>query len=323
MNWDYKKAGVSIEGGDAWVDVVKGLLKKRPSDPNQVGGVGGFSGLYRIGGGQCLAACCDGVGTKLEVAKLAGSYRGLGQDLVAMNVNDLITCGARPLFFLDYIACGGLDTPLFSEIIEGVLDACEESGCALLGGETAEMPGVYPPSGFDLAGFSVGIVDENKIIDGKSIAAGDLILALPSSGIHSNGFSLVRRVLLDDGLKLPIDASCPGLEEPLGSALLRPTRLYVRQAMAALSACPIHGMVHEEGTECPACKKEKAPRYKNPNDHQKDMLDAIDGLEDKVIKLLIEGKHDKNKRRHDHAANSLEEGFMWLRKAVMKNDDEV
>ena len=247
MNWDYKKAGVSIEGGDAWVDVVKGLLKKRPSDPNQVGGVGGFSGLYRIGGGQCLAACCDGVGTKLEVAKLAGSYRGLGQDLVAMNVNDLITCGARPLFFLDYIACGGLDTSLFSEIIEGVLDACEESGCALLGGETAEMPGVYPPSGFDLAGFSVGIVDENKIIDGKSIAAGDLILALPSSGIHSNGFSLVRRVLLDDGLKLPIDASCPGLEEPLGSALLRPTRLYVRQAMAALSACPIHGMAHITG----------------------------------------------------------------------------
>lgn len=235
MNWDYKKAGVSIEDGDAWVGIVGGLLKKRPPNKNQVGGVGGFSGLYRIGGGQCLAACCDGVGTKLEVAKISGLYRGLGQDLVAMNVNDLITCGAKPLFFLDYIACGALDTAIFSEIIEGVLDACEESGCALLGGETAEMPGVYPPEGFDLAGFSVGMVQEDKIIDGKTVAAGDIVVALSSSGVHSNGFSLVRRALGEDGLKRSAEA------------LMRPTRLYVRQALAALAACPIHGMAHITG----------------------------------------------------------------------------
>ena len=155
----YEKSGVSISGGDAWVETIKGLLAKRPKDKNCVGGVGGFAGLYRIGGGQCLAACCDGVGTKLELAKATGLYKGLGQDLVAMNVNDLVTVGARPLFFLDYAACGKLNESILKEIVQGVIDACGESLCTLLGGETAEMPGVYDSDGFDLAGFSVGIVE--------------------------------------------------------------------------------------------------------------------------------------------------------------------
>jgi len=243
----YEKSGVSIAGGDAWVETIKELLASRKKDPNAVGGVGGFSGLYRIGGRQCIAACCDGVGTKLEVAKLAGMYRGLGQDLVGMNVNDLVTGGARPLFFLDYAACGRLDVPVLKEIVEGIIDACEESLCALLGGETAEMPGVYGPDGFDLAGFAVGIVDEDKIIDGSAIREGDLIVGLPSSGVHSNGFSLVRKALLEDGLNLDIKSTPAGWDEDLATALLKPTRLYVKAALAAIKTGKVHGMAHITG----------------------------------------------------------------------------
>lgn len=243
----YEKSGVSIAKGDAWVETIKGLLASREKDPNAIGGIGGFSGLYRIGGGQCLAACCDGVGTKLEVARLAGKYRGLGQDLVAMSVNDLVTGGAKPLFFLDYAACGSLDVAVLEEIVTGIIDACEESLCALLGGETAEMPGVYGPDGFDLAGFAVGIVDEDKIIDGKKIEEGDIIIGLPSSGVHSNGYSLARRALLEGGLKLDINDTPPELGETLAEALLRPTRLYVRAALAAVKTGKIHGMAHITG----------------------------------------------------------------------------
>lgn len=243
----YENAGVSISKGDAWVETIKGLLATRKKDPNAIGGIGGFSGLYRIGGGQCLAACCDGVGTKLEVARLAGKYRGLGQDLVAMNVNDLVTGGARPLFFLDYAACGRLDAAVLGEIVAGIIDACEESLCVLLGGETAEMPGVYGPDGFDLAGFSVGIVNEDEFIDGSKIEEGDVIVGLPSSGVHSNGYSLVRRALLEDGLKLDINDTPAGWDEPLADALLRPTRLYVKAALAAVKTGKIHGMAHITG----------------------------------------------------------------------------
>lgn len=244
-NLSYEKSGVSISGGDAWVEVIKGLLAKRPKDPNSVGGVGGFAGLYSIGNGQCIAACCDGVGTKLELAKATGIYRGLGQDLVAMNVNDLVTGGARPLFFLDYAAVGKLDIPVLTEIVEGVIDACEESLCALLGGETAEMPGVYGADGFDLAGFSVGIVDEDKIIDGSKIKEGDIIVGLASSGVHSNGYSLVRSAL--DTLKINLDSTPDGWDEKLGNAVMRPTKLYVKPALAAVKTGKIHGMAHITG----------------------------------------------------------------------------
>lgn len=243
----YEKSGVSISGGDAWVETIKKLLAKHPKDANCVGGVGGFAGLYRIGGGQCLAACCDGVGTKLELAKEAGIYRGLGQDLVGMNVNDLVTVGARPLFFLDYAACGKLDEKLLADVVEGVIDACDESLCALLGGETAEMPGVYGADGFDLAGFSVGIVDEDRIIDGSTISEGDLLLGLPSSGVHSNGFSLVRSALGPDGLNADIAKTPDGWNETIAEAALRPTRLYVKAALAAIRTGTVRGMAHITG----------------------------------------------------------------------------
>ena len=243
----YEKSGVSISGGDAWVETIKGLLARHPKDKNCVGGVGGFAGLYRIGGGQCLAACCDGVGTKLELAKATGLYKGLGQDLVAMNVNDLVTVGARPLFFLDYAACGKLDEKILGEIVEGVIDACGESLCALLGGETAEMPGVYGTDGFDLAGFSVGIVDEDKIIDGGDIHEGDLLVGLPSSGVHSNGYSLVRSALGKDGLDIPLDSVPAGWKENVAAAAMRPTRLYVKAALAAVKTGIVRGMAHVTG----------------------------------------------------------------------------
>lgn len=243
----YEKSGVSISSGDAWVEVIKELLKKRPKDSNSVGGVGGFAGLYRIGGGQCIAACCDGVGTKLELAKKTGIYRELGQDLVAMNVNDLVTIGAKPLFFLDYIACGKLNVEILKEIVEGVLDACEESMCALLGGETAEMPGVYGPKGFDLAGFSVGIVDEDKIIDGKKIKKDDIILGLSSSGAHSNGYSLVRSALGKDGLNIDLKSTPKGWKETVEDAAMRPTKLYVKAAIDAVKTDKIKGMAHITG----------------------------------------------------------------------------
>lgn len=244
---NYENSGVSIAGGDAWVETIKGLLSKQPADKNCVGGVGGFAGLYRIGGGQCLAGCCDGVGTKLELAKATGIYKGLGQDLVAMNVNDLVTVGARPLFFLDYAACGKLDEKILSQIVEGVIEACDESLCALLGGETAEMPGVYGADGFDLAGFSVGIVDEDKIINGSNINEGDLLVGLPSSGVHSNGFSLVRKALGSDGLDVDLSSVPEGWEESVAEAAMRPTKLYVKAALAAVKTGKIHGMAHITG----------------------------------------------------------------------------
>lgn len=243
----YEKSGVSISGGDAWVETIKKLLASHPKDKNCVGGVGGFAGLYRIGGGKCIAGCCDGVGTKLELAKATGMYRGLGQDLVAMNVNDLVTVGARPLFFLDYAACGRLDANLLEEIVAGVIDACDESLCTLLGGETAEMPGVYGEKGFDLAGFAVGIADEDKIIDGSTIREGDLLVGLASSGVHSNGYSLVRSALGKEGLDADLSAVPAGWDETLAQAVMRPTKLYVKAAIAAAETGKVKGMAHITG----------------------------------------------------------------------------
>lgn len=245
---DYKGAGVDISGGDAWIDVIKRAVGARGDDLRKAGEIGSFSGLFPIGGGRSLAACTDGVGTKIEVARAAGIFRGLGQDLVAMSVNDLVTCGASPLFFLDYIALGRLDTPRMAEVLEGVLDGCVESRCALLGGETAEMPGVYGPDQFDLAGFAVGIVDDDKVIDGSKITDGCDIVGIKSSGVHSNGYSLVRAALLDGGLKMST-SDRPDLlgGETLGEVLLRPTRIYVRQALTAIERGLPLGMAHITG----------------------------------------------------------------------------
>lgn len=245
MSLTYEKAGVNLTEGDAWIDVIRKLLGNR-QDPRIVSGIGGFSGVFRITPELCLAACCDGVGTKLEVAKKVGRYKGLGQDLVAMNVNDLVTCGARPLFFLDYAACGRLNIALLSEILEGIIEACDYCGCALLGGETAEMPGVYPPEGFDLAGFAVGLVPADRLIDVSRIQEGDLLVGLPSSGLHSNGYSLVRKALLENE-RLDLQKTDPDLGEPLAEALIRPTRLYVPQALAAVESGLVKGMAHITG----------------------------------------------------------------------------
>jgi len=245
MGLTYDASGVSIDRGNLFVQKIKAITGLHPN-PNVVGGIGSFSGCYRLHGETLLAACCDGVGTKIEIARACGHLEFLGQDLVAMSVNDLVTCGARPLFFLDYIACGRLDVERFEPLLQSIQSACIESGCALLGGETAEMPGVYPPDGFDLAGFAVGVIQESALIDGKSIRTGDLIVGLPSSGLHSNGFSLVRKALLE-GEEARLFSTPDGCEEPLWKMLLAPTRLYVKSALHGASTGVVKGMAHITG----------------------------------------------------------------------------
>jgi phosphoribosylformylglycinamidine cyclo-ligase len=246
MKWTYKTSGVDLEGAASWVETIRrhaSVLK----DPNVIGGLGGFAGLYRLSGGQILAACTDGVGTKIEVARLANCYESLGIDLVAMNVNDLVTCGAKPLFFLDYIACGFLDAVRLEPVLQGIVQACRETGCALLGGETAEMPDVYEKDGIDLAGFAVGLVDDENLVTGKQTAPGHKIVGLKSSGIHSNGFSLVRKALLADKGRDVLQEFVPKAGETLSSALLRPTRLYVNQALEICARVPVSAMAHITG----------------------------------------------------------------------------
>lgn len=243
MTWSYEKAGVDIEKGNSWIDVISRIISNHRSDPAVIGGIGSFAGLYALNEREFLAACCDGVGTKLELAKKTGLFKGLGQDLVAMNLNDLVTCNARPLFFLDYIACGKLDQQILARIMEGIVDSCESCNCILLGGETAEMPDVYSEKGFDLAGFSVGLGDRSQLIDGSTINEGDVITGLYSSGIHSNGFSLVRHVIGNDDL----NSYSENLGNDLGKVLLEPTRLYVNQALSCASTGCVKAMAHITG----------------------------------------------------------------------------
>ena len=246
-NLTYEKAGVDIKGGDHWVETIKGILKQHKSDPRVVGGIGGFSGLMRLSGDTLIAGCCDGVGTKVEIARACGIYDGLGQDLVAMNVNDLVTGGATPLFFLDYIACGSLNEEMMSAVVKSVVEACEYCGCVLLGGETAEMPGVYGKESFDLAGFAVGSLKESEIIDGSSVCEGDVIIGLHSSGVHSNGYTLVRAALKDE-IANDLDKEGPVPGETLARTLMKPTRLYVPQAIAATKTGKVKAMAHITGS---------------------------------------------------------------------------
>jgi len=229
MQLSYRDAGVDIEAGNELVSRIQSFTK----------GIGGFAGTYPLGDGRLLAATTDGVGTKLELAQRTGQLSGLGQDLVAMCVNDLITIGARPLFFLDYYACGKLNVDGAEVVIRSIQQACAASNCLLLGGETAEMPGFYQENVFDLAGFSVGLVDENKLIDGKRLQSGDLIFGLPSSGPHSNGFSLLRRIL---------DASPGEFSDEQVSEFLKPTELYVKPVMGLLDlGVDVKAMAHVTG----------------------------------------------------------------------------
>ncbi len=244
----YARAGVDIDAGDAVVDGIRGAVESTRR-PGVIGGIGGFGGLFALGGryrDPVLVSGTDGVGTKLLVAQRLGRHTTIGVDLVAMCVNDVVTLGAEPLFFLDYFATGKLQPAVAVEVVEGIAAGCREAGCALIGGETAEMPGMYGPGHYDLAGFCVGAVERGAVVDGAQIQAGDALVGLPSSGLHSNGYSLVR-ALVD-----PLDWSQPhGLDEPLAEALLRPTRIYVRDALRAVAEHGARGLVHITGGGLP------------------------------------------------------------------------
>ncbi|MBI1416897.1 MAG: phosphoribosylformylglycinamidine cyclo-ligase [Limimaricola sp.] len=243
----YSSAGVDIDAGNALVERIKPAAK-RTARPGVMAGLGGFGALFdpRAAGftDPVLVAATDGVGTKLRIAIDTGNVDTIGIDLVAMCVNDLVCQGAEPLFFLDYFATGKLDVEAAARIIEGIATGCAETGCALIGGETAEMPGMYHGGDFDLAGFAVGAMERGTDLP-QGVAAGDVLLGLASDGVHSNGYSLVRRVVERAGLKW--DDPAPFADGPLGAALLAPTRLYVRPALAAIRAGGVHGLAHITG----------------------------------------------------------------------------
>lgn len=232
----YAQAGVDIDAGNRLVDLIKPLVRAtaRPGADSEIGGFGGLFDLKRAGfRDPVLVAGTDGVGTKLKIAIETGRHDTIGVDLVAMCVNDLVVQGAEPLFFLDYFACGKLDPETGARVIGGIAAACRETRCALIGGETAEMPGLYAPGDYDLAGFAVGAVERDQLLPRRDICAGDIVIGMASSGVHSNGFSLVRRIVADSGLRF--DAPCPfDKARSLGEALLAPTRLYVSSCLAAI-----------------------------------------------------------------------------------------
>jgi phosphoribosylformylglycinamidine cyclo-ligase len=232
----YKDAGVDIDAGDALVERIKPLAKKTMRD-GVLAGIGGFGALFEVPKRYrepVLVSGTDGVGTKLKLAFEWGMHDTVGIDLVAMSVNDVLVQGAEPLFFLDYFACGKLDVETAARVVGGIARGCELSGCALIGGETAEMPGMYPPGEYDLAGFAVGAVEKSAILTGREVAPGDVVLGLSSSGVHSNGFSLVRKCIERAGAALP--ATLDG--KPFREAVMAPTRLYVKPVLAALAQHP-------------------------------------------------------------------------------------
>ena len=244
----YAAAGVNIEAGYEGVRLMKQHVE-RTFIPGVVSGIGGFGGLFApdLKGMKepVLVSGTDGVGTKQRIAQLMDKHDSVGIDCVAMCVNDIICCGAKPLFFLDYIAIGKNEPEKVASLVSGVAEGCVQAGCALIGGETAEHPGTMSAEDYDLAGFSVGVVDKAKILDPASVRPGDLLLALPSSGVHSNGYSLVRKVF--DVEHADLGRFIPELGQPLGEALLTPTRIYVRPVLAALEAAEIHGISHITG----------------------------------------------------------------------------
>ncbi len=244
----YRDAGVDIDAGDALVERIKGHVKRtmRPEVLTNLGGFAGLCGLPKGYKNPLLVACTDGVGTKLKLAFMMDKHDTVGVDLVAMNANDLVVCGAEPLLFLDYFAAGHLEVGVAEQVISGIADGCKQAGCALIGGETAELPGFYAKGEYDLAGFCVGVVDKEKVINGSTLEPGDVLLGLASTGFHSNGYSLVRRVFLDEaGLDL---GSKPGdLDASLGEALLRPTRIYVRALRRLAASGLMKGAAHITG----------------------------------------------------------------------------
>ncbi len=245
VSLSYRDAGVDIDAGDALVEAIKPFAK-RTTREGVLGGIGGFGALFEISKKYkepVLVSGTDGVGTKLKLAFHLNRHDTIGIDLVAMSVNDILVQGAEPLFFLDYFACGKLDVATATDVIKGVAKGCELSGCALIGGETAEMPSMYPDGEYDLAGFAVGAVEKSKIIDGTKIAAGDVVLGLASSGVHSNGYSLVRKIL--DVANPDLDGDFHGRK--LADVLLEPTRIYVKPLLALMESMEVRGLVHITG----------------------------------------------------------------------------
>ena len=245
VSLSYRDAGVDIDAGDALVDAIKPFAKRTMRE-GVLGGIGGFGALFEIGKKYkepVLVSGTDGVGTKLRLAFHLNRHDTVGIDLVAMSVNDILVQGAEPLFFLDYFACGKLNVATATDVIKGIALGCEQAGCALIGGETAEMPSMYPDGEYDLAGFAVGAVEKSKIIDGSKIVPGDIVLGLASSGAHSNGYSLVRKII--EVAKPDLDADFDGRK--LADALMAPTRIYVKPLLALMESMELKGMAHITG----------------------------------------------------------------------------
>jgi len=241
----YRDAGVDIEAGDALVEQIKPFAK-RTMRPEVLGGIGGFGSLFAVPQKfkePILVSGTDGVGTKLKLAFELNKHDTVGIDLVAMSVNDILVQGAEPLFFLDYFACGKLEVGVAAQVIKGIAEGCEQSGCALVGGETAEMPGMYPAGEYDLAGFAVGCADKSKLIDGTTIAAGDVVLGLASSGAHSNGYSLIRKLIEKSGIDFESDFHGRKFKD----VVMEPTRIYVKSLLKLIEALPVKGMAHITG----------------------------------------------------------------------------
>ena len=260
---DYREAGVDVEAGRDFVEQIRRGVESTYR-PGVLGGLGGFGGLFQLPTGYTepvLVSGTDGVGTKLKIAQALNRHNTIGIDLVAMCVNDVLTCGAEPLFFLDYLATGKLHPQQLAEVVAGIVEGCCLSGCALLGGETAEMPGFYPKGEYDVAGFCVGIVEKSQLLNGSQVQIGDVAIALASQGVHSNGFSLVRKIIETQGLDWE---DCPsGLDgQSLGEVLLTPTQIYVKPVLEALgSDLTIHAMAHITGGGLP----ENLPRCLGQN----------------------------------------------------------
>lgn len=260
---DYRDAGVDVEAGRAFVDQIRNLVHST-FRPEVIGGLGGFGGCFQLPGGfkePVLVSGTDGVGTKLKIASAVNRHDTVGIDLVAMCVNDVLTSGAEPLFFLDYVATGKLEKEQLTQVVAGIASGCKLAGCALLGGETAEMPGFYSLGEYDLAGFCVGIVEKSQMLDGSQVQVGDVAIALCSSGVHSNGFSLVRKIINERNLSW---SDRPELlnGQSLGETFLTPTRIYVKPVLAARKAgLEIHGMAHITGGGLP----ENLPRCLGKN----------------------------------------------------------
>ncbi len=246
----YRAAGVDIDAGDELVERIKPAAK-RTMRPEVLAGIGGFGALFEISrkySQPVLVSGTDGVGTKLKLAFEWNRHNTIGQDLVAMSVNDILVQGAEPLFFLDYFACGKLHVETAAQVVEGIARGCELAGCALIGGETAEMPGMYPVGEYDLAGFAVGAVEKDAIIDGSRIQPGDVVLGLGSSGAHSNGYSLIRRILERSNADVSKPFGAGGQEGgTLADAIMAPTRIYVKSLLALMQALPVKGLAHITG----------------------------------------------------------------------------